>query len=309
MSILVTSYMQPDLDGYGGSYAYAELLRAQGHDAVAAVSGIPNDEVTFVLTAFDIPPLAPRDDLHTFTEIVLIDVSEPDLIDPCLDVARVTEILDHRSVHRADLFPSASVQIELIGAAATLVAERLRAANHVPTRASAALLIGGIVSNTVNFRAQSTTDRDRAAYAWLAPLAGLPDDFARQLYRAKSDLSGPTLAKRLEDDDVRYEMGGASFVICQLELVDADALVATRKADILAAFAHIAATENAEHVFVTLADVDAGRCVFVAGDAWCEMVLSSALGVTFVDGVARTETLIMRKQISAALKQTLDGVT
>jgi manganese-dependent inorganic pyrophosphatase len=146
-----------------------------------------------------------------------------------LTPSRVTEIIDHHTIHFVKNFPNASkIQIEPVGSCATLVAERLQGAGYTPSRNATRLLYGAIVSNTVNFRSANTTERDRALAAWLHPLAELPESFVRDMFVAKSNLTGDEFRKALMGDYILKEFGGKRIGIFQLEIVDVDHLVDER---------------------------------------------------------------------------------
>ncbi len=52
--ILVTCYVNPDLDGVSGSVAYAEFLQKMGKIAVVGIFGEPHEEAKYILNRFAI---------------------------------------------------------------------------------------------------------------------------------------------------------------------------------------------------------------------------------------------------------------
>ncbi|HAU66730.1 TPA: hypothetical protein DCW61_05270, partial [Candidatus Uhrbacteria bacterium] len=128
MKIITTTYENPDLDGYGSSMAYAEFLCAQGKNAEAHVWGIPHFEVQWFLETFKLPHAKSSTD-DADAEVIFLDASSPeDLLKP-LQAKQVIEIIDHRKIYDISSFTNATSQIELVGASATLVAERFKKAN------------------------------------------------------------------------------------------------------------------------------------------------------------------------------------
>ena len=125
-------------------------------------------EVQFVLQTYNISPLPDANEHITAdTDVVLVDASDLQGMSSTINPSQVIEIIDHRKVHQADQFPNAHVQIELVGSAATLVAERFVAQNIPISPESAILLYSAIISNTINFQASVTTQRDCDMSAWL----------------------------------------------------------------------------------------------------------------------------------------------
>jgi len=132
-----------------------------------------------------------------FAEVILVDASDLNGLEGNVSPEKVIEIIDHRQINEADKFPKAKVQIELVGAAATLIAERFIQSKIEISPKSATLLCSAIISNTLNFKGGVTTDRDKLAVKWLNQFAGLPPDFWKELFSAKSNLVGLKLAERI----------------------------------------------------------------------------------------------------------------
>lgn len=165
--IICTSYVDPDLDGVACAVAYAEFLNATGSPALACIMGNPTAEAEYTLERFSVPRPVQRPKMEPGERVVILDASEPIHFEDRLALGQVIEVIDHRKVHEAHRFPNAKAQIELVGAAATLVAERFQAANVQPSKISALLLQAAIISNTQNFLVKTTTERDQVMMEWL----------------------------------------------------------------------------------------------------------------------------------------------
>ena len=70
---ITTTYEGPDLDGYSCAVAYAELLRAQGKEAKAAIFGEPQLEVQWILSKFGISPIGPISPIGSITAVLDAD--------------------------------------------------------------------------------------------------------------------------------------------------------------------------------------------------------------------------------------------
>jgi len=145
---LVISYVNPDLDGASCTVARAELLAKEGVVADMGLLGEPLAEVLFMFSylGLKMPEIFP--DARGYENIYLMDVSELHMLEGRVPAEKVVEIVDHRKVNDLAKFPNAKAQVELVGAAATLVAERFKKAGFAPSKSTAALLYGAIVSNT-----------------------------------------------------------------------------------------------------------------------------------------------------------------
>jgi manganese-dependent inorganic pyrophosphatase len=185
MPMIVTAYENPDVDGTACAYAYAEFLNKQGTEALAVVFGVPHREAQFVMKEFKIEGFAKGEE-HLAEKVVLVDASDLRGLSDKLAPNQVIEIIDHRKIHEAEKFPNAKSQIELVGSAATLIAEKFKAASIEPSEEAAALLFSAIVSNTINFQAKVTTDRDQEMAEWLQSFVEIPDDYVHRMFADKS---------------------------------------------------------------------------------------------------------------------------
>lgn len=305
--ILVTCYVNPDLDGVSGSVAYAEFLQKIGKIAVAGIFGEPHEEAKYILNRFAIPYPQVLLDTHEFDQVILVDSSDLKGLDGKVASEKVIEIIDHRKINDANMFPNAKVQIDLVGAAATLVAEKFMKNGVGISKESAILLCGGILSNTLNFKAGVTTDRDREVFEWLNNEARLPESFWKELFLAKSDLSGDKLAERINGDFAWFEMGGKKIGIAQIEMIGARKLVEERGDDILQTLDKIKEGRGLDYIFQSTLELEEEKNYFITDDVETKKLLEKVLDIKFVGNVATREGLIMRKQIVPLLKTELEG--
>lgn len=304
--ILVTSYISPDLDGVASAIAYAEFLNKTGRESVAGIMGEMHFEAQWVLEKSGALFPFCLNDTHGYERIVLVDTSNMSMQEGKLKPESVIEIIDHRVVHEADQFPKAKIQIERVGAAATLIAERFMKDSVLISRVSALLLYGTIASNTLNFKGAVVSERDRLAFRWLAPRACADDAFVREMFLAKSDQRGARLALTLWSDYVWYDFGGRRICIAQIEMLGARELATTRKADIFSELRRIKKEKDAEMIFLNIIDLEADGNLFVAEESETQALLSQIFNVAFAGGVALYSSLLQRKEIVAKLKAVLE---
>lgn len=221
MQTLVTAYSNPDLDGTACAIAYTEYLYKKGNvDAICALFGTAHREAQFVFRTFNIPaPQSAESILNADTRVVILDASDLRGISDKINPSQVIEIIDHRKIHSADSFPNAKVHIELVGSAATLVAEKFYVEKVDVSSESAALLYSAIISNTVNFQANVTTDRDKLMAEWLQTKFTIPVDYIYNMFADKSRFVKP-LKETIEDDFASFVFANKQVGIAQLEIVE-----------------------------------------------------------------------------------------
>ena len=307
-SILVTCYVNPDIDGVAGAFTYSELLQKLGQKTNFGIIGDPHEEARYVLNRFRIslPNLIKNAD--DYDQVILVDASDLAGLEGKVDPRKVVEIIDHRKVNDLHAFPSARAQIELVGAAATLIAERFKK-NKVPiSKESAILISSAIISNTINFRASVTTERDKAVAAWLSEIAGLPDNYAKDLFIAKSDLSGDKLASRIEGDFAHFFLGKKKVGIAQLEIIGAQDLITERENEIIEILNRLKKSMDLDLVFLNAIDLESAQSVLLAQDTYTKELLAKIFKVRFEKDNVELPRLFMRKQIVPLLKSELEFV-
>lgn len=268
---------------------------------MTGLSGSIHPEARHILERFSIPT-PPEINPEEAKEIVLIDTSIIRDNDPRISLERVIEVIDHRHTEDAHRFPNAKLQIELIGAAATLVAERWQATPHLPSRESAILLYAGIASNTANWKSSVTTPRDHAMAAWLKSVADIPADLVTTMFQSKSDLTGEKLRDTIFNDFAWRSVGDKITGIAQLEILDAEQLIRSRTNDLSTILQELLSAHAIDNAFVSAIDLGRGENWFFVPDKELQQLLSGALRVTFVDDIARHPHILMRKQLGPILR-------
>lgn len=305
--ILITGYVNPDLDAVAGSMAYSEFLSKQGIDCVVGLLGEPHDEAKYILDKFNISYPKKIENADDFEKVILVDASDLTGLENRISPEKVVEIIDHRKVNESDKFPNAKVQIELVGSACTLVAEKFIENNIEISKESAILLCGAIISNTLNFKNKGiATERDIKAFDFLNKIAQLPVDFAKELFESKSDLSGNKLKERIFGDFAWFNFVDKKVGIAQLEIVNSDQIINGRIQEVVDIINSIKKDLSLDFIFLNLIELEDEKNFFITDDLNLQVILEKILNIKFNGNIAIREELIMRKQIVPLLKGELE---
>lgn len=294
---IVTSYINPDLDGVASGIVYAAYLATTSVQPVFV--GQPSAEVSGVLEWLSlnhaISWTSPAGD--EWDEIVLVDCHHPAQLPHVADLDAVSVVIDHHPDGDPSAFPNAAIQNELVGAAATLVAERLTASHFAALDpAHAALLAAAIVSNTLDFVAPSTTDRDRAAYATLAGLA-TPAVSLNHLREAMQEWRRGFLSlstrEAIEKDCKLIETPHGLVTVSQLEGDGARQLA--DRPDVFEQLAEVVTTSNAAAGIVSLVDTSAKTTTLIVADDGLRRALMELGPKQVRDGVLVLPFIALRK--------------
>lgn len=306
--VSITCNTNPDLDGFACVFAYQELLSKLGQEVEMAIFGAPHDEVKHLLNRFSIVfPQNVSGGLNQASKIILADTSDLRGLDKSIIPQNVIEVIDHRKINDQHLFPNAKIQIELVGSCATLIAEKYRQKGIMPSLESAILIYGAIISNTLNFKANTTTERDRAIADWLAKNFDLPKNLAEEMFLAKSDLGAGKLQQKIRHDFAWFEFAGQRVGIAQIEMIGGRDLLEQRHDEIFSELSELKAELLLDFVFLSIVELKEEINFFVAWDKKTQKILADIFDLEFVLGQATRSGLIMRKEITPLIKAYLEN--
>ena len=150
-------------------------------------------------------------------KVILVDHSAMNQTLNHIEDADIRAIIDHHHIGGIQTDHPIYYRNEQIGCTCTIIANMYQEKGLTPDADIAGLLLSAILSDTLNFKSATTTDRDRATAAWLAGLAGITDidDYAREMLGASVALKDSTPHEILNRDLKAYRIGEYSFAIGQ----------------------------------------------------------------------------------------------
>lgn len=302
--VLITGYTDPDLDCVACALAYEEFLTRKGAVVQAVVFGKPHREAQFVLSKLGLEVAIGEDLINEGCEVILVDASDV-RVSKLIRPEQVIEVIDHRKAHEAESFVNAKVQIEPVGAAATLIAEKFYDEGVEISSSLATLLYAAIASNTINFKNNVTVERDKKFADWLI---GREADggIVREMFEEKSKL-GESLREIFMQDRGTWEAGGRRIAIFQLEILRVDEFVEGRLEEVKEFLQDFKKEDKLDVVFLTCVDLKKEFNAFVVADEFTKDLLEKVLGVKFEKGVAKRQGILMRKEIVPLVKEELES--
>jgi manganese-dependent inorganic pyrophosphatase len=162
-------------------------------------------------------------------KIILVDHNEPQQSLGSIQEAELIEILDHHRLGNSQTHLPIRFTVDVVGSTSTLVCERVEDTGLSAPPEIAALLLAGLLSDTLILNSPTTTDRDRRAAELLARWAFtssslLPEEtlesFGRKVLSAGSGLSTRLASDVVKTDMKVYQMEPYTFAIAQAEVSD-----------------------------------------------------------------------------------------
>ncbi|QGA80006.1 DHHA2 domain-containing protein [Candidatus Nanohalobium constans] len=299
---LVTSYSNPDLDGTACSFAYAEFLRKNNKEAEPGLFGKPDDEAKFLLEKLNLKISSSLDLIEEVNQIALVDASNLEWLNQSIDKSKISQIIDHREHNLSEEFDGES-QIELVGAAATLIAEKFKNSEVEISEESAELLYCAIADNTVDFQANVTTKRDKDAADWLENKFS-DKNVLQEIFSVKSDFDKP-VSEKVKNDYYNTNLAGRKVGIAQIEALGAEKFIEENSEEILSVMWRLKQRENLDHVFLTSIDIREELNIFTALEQ-SKKILENALNLQFKNNKAKDSRMLLRKEIIPKVKEELE---
>lgn len=239
-------------------------------------------------------------------KVLLVDHAEQAQSVVGVEHAEIVEILDHHHIGSIETRIPVRATFDPVGSTATLIIERFRQSGMEPSRSTAVLLLGAIMSDTVILNSPTTTERDRTVVAYLEQVLALdPTEFGREMFERTSDLSHVAAADIVGRDAKDYDAGGGRTLrIAQVETVGQT--LEERRDELLHALDDVREHEDAAVVALMVTDImSKGTRLYASGD---RPALEHAFGNGWEDGVVSLPGVMSRKkQVAPKLLSALAG--
>ena len=241
--------------------------------------------------------LVTRTDLvgpHPRRRVLLVDHAEEAQSVHGVEEAEIVEILDHHHIGSIETRVPVAATFDPVGSTATLVVERYRTAGMEPTRPTAMMLLGAVLSDTVILNSPTTTGRDHTVVEYLEAVLELDaTDFGREMFESTSDVSSIAAEEIVGRDAKEYEVGaGETISIAQIETVGESVL--DRKEELMEALDELRERDGHKLAALMVTDIMAkGTDLLVSGDL---APLERAFGRDADGGVLELPGVMSRKK-------------
>ena len=233
-------------------------------------------------------------------QIIMVDHNEFSQSVRAIEEARILEVIDHHRINDFSSMQPVSFRNAIVGSTATIVATIFRE-NQIPIPQNlAGLLLGALLSDTMNFHSPTTTDKDRQTANILAAMADLDiDDFARDMFAVTADTTGKSYAEMLNQDMKIYNIRECNLSISQV-IVTSTEQVRKESAQIQPAIETFCRKKRLDLAVLVFSSIlDNGSVVFYGGNRseWAREAFPDRDGEehSFQDGLLSRKQQILPK--------------
>ena len=158
-------------------------------------------------------------------QMILVDHNEPEQSLPGVAELPVIEVVDH---HRIGMNPTAQpikFTGDVVGSSCTLIASMYRASGESLTQDMAGVLLGGIISDTLQLKSPTTAPLDCRMAEWLEKISGVSGKtLMEELMQIDSALAAKSPDEVIGNDRKDYVDGKYRFALAQVEESDLELL-------------------------------------------------------------------------------------
>ncbi len=304
MNTYVVGHKNPDTDSVVAAIAFAEFETAVGKPCSPAIAGAPNKETAYVLDRFGVvtPGLLPDEE----KKVIVVDVNEPSQLADNVKPEEIAGVLDHHKLGGLATAEPIYVRIEPLGSTSTLVARMFRAEGFDIPETIAKLLLAGILSDTLNFNSPTTTDMDKETAEFLNKTAKVDmDSLAKEMFKAKSDLTGISSEELVKADYKVFDINGKKVGIGVFETVHPVAAL-ERQADLIDALGKKKTADGLDYIFLSIIDILGEAAYTITASDEDKALVSKAFDTIEKDGALFSPGIVSRKkQIVPAIEKVL----
>ncbi len=305
MTIKIFGHKSPDTDSTGSPIIWAWYLdKVRNQPAEPRLLGEPSTEATFMLDKWNLDRPEIMSDLAAGEDVIIVDTNNPAELPAAINDAHIIQIIDHHKLTGGiQTKEPIDITIRPLACTATIMHDLMGAdAAKMPDGIKGAML-SCILSDTLEFRSPTTTDKDKTLAERLAAELGVDiPAYAAEMFAAKSDVSAFSDAELLRMDSKEYEVDGTSFRVSVLETTS-PAAVLGRKTGLTKAMQDVALEDGVDQVLLFVVDILKEEATLLVPNDMVKAVAEKSFGTT-VDGdtVVLPGVVSRKKQIIPNLK-------
>lgn len=196
--------------------------------------------------------------------LILVDHNELGQAVPGAETVEILEVIDHHKLGNNHTISPITFITSPVGSTCTLVAGRYRECGIDPDITIAALLLAGILSDTVILKSPTTTNEDRNAVRWLEGFADMDAAvWGRDIFAASASLRNFKSAEKVVEADFKLFKHEKYIIgVGQIEVFGFDEFY-DMKEELLTALAGIKRRDNLFIAGLMVTDISSETTLFL----------------------------------------------
>ncbi len=229
-------------------------------------------------------------------QLILVDHTEKSQAVDNLEEAEILEIIDHHRVGTVETLNPVYFRGEPVGCTCTIVYSMFHENGIEIPPDIAGVMASAIISDTLCFRSPTCTPRDERTCRELAAIAGIePEAYAKEMFRAGSNLKGKSADEILHQDYKKFIFGDTVFGVGQISSMDEDELSDISE-KLRPQLAEECGRGGTQMVFFMLTDILSEDTWLLSYGKGSEELIEEAYGKRPDDGITILPKVVSRKK-------------
>ena len=295
--IYIFGHKNPDTDAIVAPIVWESFLKRKKINAKAFRNGSLNQETKFVLNRFKVkyPPLKTK--VKANQKIILLDHNLYSQAPDGAKEADLIQVIDHHFIGDFQTKKPIYYRAEPVGSTSTIIAKIFFEEGINPSKKDAALLLSGIISDTLKFSSPTTTEDDKKIAKLLKKISNIDiDELAQKMFEAKSRISGFSLKEIILKDFKEFEVKKIKFGVGVWETILPDCLI-KKTTGLKKEIEKIRKIKKLDLIFFGIIDILKKNCYFILSDKEKEILKRSFSGKTENDLLVVKGVVSRKKQM------------
>lgn len=229
-------------------------------------------------------------------KLILVDHNEKNQAVNGVENAEILEIIDHHRLGSLETIAPVFFRNQPLGCTATIIYQMYRENGVEISPTIASLLCAAILSDTLMYRSPTCTEYDKRTAEELAAIAGIKvEEFAREMFKAGSNLKAKEPKEIFHQDYKTFSMNDISFGVGQINAMTSEELTEIKE-KLLPYLKEEAESSKVNMIFFMLTNIisESTELLYVGDNA--EETIQNAFNVSPEEDSFHLEGVISRKK-------------
>ncbi len=228
--------------------------------------------------------------------VILVDHNEKSQAVDGIDDAFIMEIIDHHRLGSLETMMPVYFRNQPLGCTATIIYSIYKEKGLDIPPQIAGILCAAILSDTLMYRSPTCTDKDRAAAAALAEIAGIDaEKFAKEMFHAGSNLKKKTAEEVFYQDFKTFSANDITFGVGQINSMSSGELEQIKK-KLIPYMQQAYTTQNVQMLFFMLTNIPEERTELLCYGGQAENIIEEVFGMPLKDTSVSLKGVVSRKK-------------
>ncbi len=246
----------PDTDSTISSIVYSKYLNDNWIKTKVIKLWELNNETKFVLDLVWEKTPETITNLPEWSNIILTDHNDKSQSIDDIDKLNIIELIDHHNFWNFSTNKPIKARCEPLCSTCSILYKIFKETNYEINKKTATMLISAIISDSLYFRSPTTTKEDINIVEELNKIALIEnlEDFAQNIFWAKSDLWDITAKEIIKSDYKEFKVNNYNFWVWVLETTN-PSFALNKENEIIKAMEEIKKESNLDFIMFSIVDI------------------------------------------------------